>query len=726
MVSRVSGIAAHNVRVSRRAVLTGVAAAGGLAVGWLVWPRRYPANLTAAPGETIFNPWLKIGQAGNVVAVVPQVEMGQGSYTAIAQIMADELGADWRTMGVEPAPINAAYANTLIAAEWGGLPDGLQVTGEATTVRGFEPIVRQAAAAARALLCMAAAKRWDADWRACDTANGFVVRGDDRLRFGDLAEEAAGFDVPDAITLRSGSTNRITGRGVNRLDAPAKIDGSMNFAADVRLPDLVFAAIRQGPPGDSRLISADKAAADRIAGVLQIVEHERWVAAVASNWWAANRALDALRPRFASASPLVDDKAIDAALRTALAADGKRIAETGDIDAALASAKPVAAEYSVGPAAHAAIEPVTATAAIRDGTLQLWLPTHWAGVARDTAAKAIGFGVEQVVVHATQAGGSFGRKYETAIAAQAAILALKVGRPVQLTWSRTEDLWQDPPRPPARAKLTGVVRPGGRIEAWKAAIAAPDGLAEMRARAFGKSIPGLAPLHAVDGAVPPYALPAFALDHHAVETAYPWGQMRGGADGASCFFTECFVDELAAAAGTEPFSFRMAMLGSAPRLALCLSKAAAQGGWQGAVAGSGQGIACHSMRGSHVAVLAEAYVGDNQRVRVTKLVCVADLGRVINPDLARQQIEGGLVFGMALATARPMTIARGLAAPTRLGAIGLPRLADMPEISVELVASREPPGGASDVAVPPVGPAIANALHAATGRRFRALPLMGG
>ena len=732
----VSRSALHSPTFSRRSVLTAMLVGGGLAVGWAIWPREYPPNLTAAPGEAIFNPWVKIGRDGHVTVIVPQIELGQGAYTIIPQILADELGADWRTVGVEPAPVNTIYSNAAIAAEWrDGLYPGpdVQMTGEATTVRAFEGAVRRAGAGARALLCQAAAKRWGADWRACDTIGGFVVRGPDKFRFGELVEEAAGTNLPEAIPLRSGTANRLTGRGVNRLDGPAKLDGSLNYAADVRLPEMVYASLRQGPPGDSWLISVDTKAPEKIPGVLEIVRTDHWVAAVAANWWAANRALDAMRPRFRTEGKLVSNPDIARALEAGLKAEGKRIAETGDVKTAFAGARLITADYSIGLAPHAALEPMTATAEISDGRMQLWVATHWADVARKAAAAAVDMNPDSVTVHATQVGGSFGRKFEVEVAAQAAIIAAKVKRPVQLTWSRAEDMMQDRFRPAARAKLSAKLAAGGRIEAWLTSIAAPDGLGEMRARNLEghtqaeaqKRVADKPSRFAVDGGTLPYGIPHFALDHHPADIGFPTGQLRGGAHGATTFFTECFMDELAKASGIEPFSFRMGMLGSTPRLAACLSKVTAKGGWQGGEAGSGQGIACHMMRGSFVAVLAEAHMGEDARVRVTKLVCVADMGRVINPDLARQQIEGGLLYGMGIATGAPVSVHRGMASPKRLGDLHLPQLATMPEIDVELIVSNEPPGGASDIAVPPVAPAIANALFAGGGGRFRSLPLGG-
>jgi isoquinoline 1-oxidoreductase subunit beta len=256
--------------LTRRGLLTGALVGGGLYVGWRVWPRRTGSGLAAAPGEFILNGLIKIGVDGHVTVVSPQVEMGQGSYTIIAQIVADELGADWRTIAIEPAPINPIYDNDLIAAEWGEgrwTNPKVQVTGSSSTLRAFEPKLREAAAGARTLLAMAAAKKWDSSWQACDAENGFIIRGNDKARFGELAEAATDFDLPSTVPLRNSGT-RLIGHGLNRLDVPAKLDGSANYAADIRLPDMVFAAIRQGPPGDTLLTGFDRKAAKSISGLI--------------------------------------------------------------------------------------------------------------------------------------------------------------------------------------------------------------------------------------------------------------------------------------------------------------------------------------------------------------------------------------------------------------------------------------------------------------------------
>ena len=736
--------------ISRRGLLIGGGAGVGLVLAWAVWPRQYLPNLTADKGETIFGAWIKIGEDGHVTVAVPQAEHGQGVYTALPQIVADELGADWRTVAVEPAPLNPLYANPLGADALfettpgtlaGDVRDahavriGMMLTAGSSSVRAFEDDLRQAGAAARVLLCKVAAARWQVDWQTCDTAAGFVVHGKDRLRFAELAATAARGTLPDALPMRVNTDDsRLSGQSLPRLDAPAKIDGSANFAGDVRLPDMVFASIRQGPVGASRLVRVDRAAADRVPGVLQVVTNDRWVAAIGNNWWAANRALDALAPRFATTSAPVTSASIHAALQAALDAPGKRMVALGDMDAAFKDTRPITAEYQVGLAAHAAVETMSATARFSAGRLELWLPTLAPAMARDAAAAAAGISAANVVVHPMLLGGSFGANLDHECAAQAAVLAVTLKRPVQLTWSRVEDLLHDRFRPPALARMSARLGPNGQILGWRTQIAAPATGHEIARRLFAQdggfstalTLTGAGDPYAVAGATPPYRMPAYAVDHHPAEIGVPTGHWRSGAHSYTAFFTECFLDELAHLAGTEAMSFRIGMLGGDARLARCLSTAASLGGWEGGIAGSGQGIACHSFRGSHIAVLVEAHVGEGQAVSVDRIVAAVDCGRQINPDLVRQQIEGGLLFGMAAATGATTGFTRSLADARGFGDLGLPRLADSPDITVELISSEADPGGVSELAVPPVAPAIANALQAATGYRLRRLPLVPG
>ncbi|KQT31265.1 aldehyde oxidase [Sphingomonas sp. Leaf412] len=729
---------------TRRNLLISGGVGVGLVVAWAAWPRTYRATLPAAPGETVFGAFLKIARDGQVIVAVPQAECGQGSYTAFAQVVADELGADWRTVGVEAAPVSPLYANppaaeALFDGAFDRVPEAIRaehwtrsaamLTAASTGIRRFEAPLRQAGAAARVLLCMAAAARWDADWQACETGDGFVRLGDRKLRFGELAESAATFAPPAELPLRFGDDGRLTGRPLPRLDVPAKVDGSANFTADIRLPDMVFASVRQGPRPTSRLLGCDKAAADRVRGMVSVVETPHWVAAVANDWWAANRGLSALAPRFATDGPLPADPA--PALAAALDGEGWRAVSDGDVGAAFAGAKVIRAEYSVAPGLHAAIETPAATAQFEDGRLELWLATEAPGIAQAAAAAAVGLSPAQVIVHPMLVGGGFGAGLEPMVAVQAATLARKLRRPVQVMWSRGEALMRSPVRAPARARLSARLAPNGQVMAWQASIAAPASgralarrlLAHDPLARIARALPDGADGHAIAGARPMYRIPAVAIDHHPADLPIEVGHLRGGAHGYTCFFTECFVDELAHAAQSEPVSYRIGMLGGDARAARCLSTVAALGGWEGGAIGSAQGIACHAMAGSYIAVLAEVHVADGGAIRVDRLVAAVDCGRAINPDIVKQVVEGGLIFGAAMATGCATGYADGLPTTRMLGQAGLPALATAPEVTVELIPSTADPGGVGDLGVPAVAPAIANALRAATGTRIRTLPL---
>jgi isoquinoline 1-oxidoreductase beta subunit len=383
----------------------------------------------------------------------------------------------------------------------------------------------------------------------------------------------------------------------------------------------------------------------------------------------------------------------------------------------------ITAEYAVAMAAHGAIEPMVATARYEDSRIEVWVPTQAPQAARAAVASATGLAEGRVTIYQTLHGGSFGRKLETDAAVQAAVIARQIGRPVQLCWSRTEETTHDRPRPPARARMRGRVA-GGQITAWHARIAVPATSGELAAR-LGWTIPELRTGEpaAVAGADPAYAIPAIAVEHAPVELGMATGLWRGAAHGYTAFFTECFVDELAAAAGVDPLSFRIGLLGDRPRLARALSTAAARGGWDGGGPGSGQGLAAHSAFGSHVAMLVQAHLDDAQQIAVDRVVAAVDCGRVINPDIVRQQIEGAIVFGLGAATGAALTVTKGIVDQRNLDALKLPTLAHCPEIIVELIASGEAPGGVSELALPPLAPALANALFSATGHRLRRLPM---
>jgi isoquinoline 1-oxidoreductase beta subunit len=725
-------------RIDRRTLLIGGGVGVGLLIAWEFWPRAYAPNVATAPGETLLGAFLKIDTAGRITAIVPQAETGQGIWTALPQALADELGADWRQVAVEPAPINPLYANRLIAGDYGAehVPHflrgiggwaarewatrhALMITAGSTSVRAFEQPFREAGAFARALLCMAAGKRLGADWQACDTEAGFVVRGDDRFRFGELAAEAAGFKPPAKPPLRKPGEGNISGKSMARLDLPAKIDGGARFAGDVRLPNMVFASVRHGPLGDTRLASQDMAAADKVWGVSGIVRGDGWVAALANNWWAADHALDKLHPRFATSGALPDSAAVARALDAALGGTGKAIATIGKPDDLLSGPGLIETVYDVPMQAHATIEPLVATVRMNGDRLEVWMPTQAPGLSRAAIAAATGIG--NITLYPMLVGGGFGRKLENDAAIQAATLAIQAKRPVQLMWSRGEEMRRGRHGPPAKAKLTARLGAQGQIAAWRTRIAAPANLGEAVGRLVGSHGGAGAEGAAVDGALPPYAIPALAIEHSPAEIGIETGVWRAAAHSYTAFFTEGFVDELAMVAGQDALAFRIGLLAQAPRLARCLSQAAAAGGWSGQDQ-SGEGLACHSAFGSHIALYAEV-TNEGGKIRVTRMVAAVDAGRLINPNLVRQQIESGLIWGLAAALGDRVTFSGGLPDQNNFDALALPRLKDAPEIHIELIASNEAPGGVSELAVPVAAPAIANAVFSATGKRLRGLPL---
>lgn len=741
------------LRLSRRTLLTGAAAGGGLALAWALWPRRYDQQADAAEGETAFGAFVKIDRSGQVIVMVPQAELGQGVFTLFAQVVADELGADWRTVGVQPAPPGPLYANRLLARDWFDGPvrralgdwgdrlseeqarrSTLMLTGGSTSLPAFADDLRAAGAAARVLLCKAAAARWDVAWESCDIAGGIVSDGTNKARIGELAQAAAAFDLPAVLPYRpEDRDDRLAGRDLQRLDVPAKIDGSANYAADIRLPDMIFAAIRQGPVNAAGLKSMNEAAARKVPGVIGIVREAGWVAVTARNWWAANQALGRLDPVFMLAGPALDDAALDAALDAAFDGDaGERFFSRGDLAPVFDGARIVRADYSVAPALHLALEPMAATARVREGDVELWMPTQAPVLARQAVARALGVSEGNVTVYPLFAGGSFGIKMEMEAGVQAALIARAAKAPVQLLWSRSEDIIRDCPRPPAKARMAARLGRGGLVQGWSAKVAVPAALAQLkrrigegesRAEALAATAAHTDPL-AVSGMDVPYAIPNFAVDHYPADLVLPAGRWRSNADSYGAFFTESFIDELAIVAGVEPLSFRIQMLGGHPRLAQCLTTAATLGGWQGGVRGSGQGIACHAMNGGFIAVLVEAGFAQG-KVAVRRIVAAADIGAPVNPDIARQQIEGGLVFGLAMALGAAPRYRDSLPMAMRLRDYGLPRLADVGEIMVELVDN---PGGGivgfSEIGVPAVAPALAGALATITGKRYRRLPLV--
>lgn len=755
------------MQVSRRSILAGAAIGGGLIVAWNWVPRSYPNPLEAASGEHLFDAWLKIAEDGVVTVAVPQLEMGQGITTLLPQIVAQELGADWRQIAVEPAPVSAAYPNIALAERWApmweslgsGLTDAtdarlaarfaernrFNATADGTSLAAFELPSRNAAAAARAMLAMEAASRWDISWEECEVQGGIVSWGNNRASFGELVADAARRDPPDPPPLRSEPPSQnnpfaLTPEDADvsfpRIDLPSKVDGSFMFASDVRLPGMVFASIRHGPNNGAELVSFDEARAAGISGIVGAVKTKRWLAVAATTWWSAEKALDAMNPQFAVSYPVVSD-GVEARLDTLVdLGESFLVAETGDGEDGMARVD-LARRYEVEPAHAAPLETACAAARYSGGQLELWMAAQAPEQARAAAAKAAGISVEDVALYPMPAGGSFDARLEHDQAIEIAHIAKTLERPVQLSWSRRDELIRSRPRPPAFALLGAQLsRAGdGSIEAFKVRLACPPATHEFGERLFGNLTPwaaiqestGKKDVLAAEGFVPPYQIPSVAVRHIPVETGLPVGRVRGNAHGYAAFATESFLDEIAARYGREPLSYRMSMLGSDVRLAACLQRAASMAEWNGGIDQSGQGLACYRIgdaeTGGRIACVATARRGEGG-VRVTRLSAAVDIGRIINLDIARQQIEGGLLFGLAIALGNAVRMRSGLPESADYADLGLPTLADCPEIEVEFVPSEAFPADPGELGAVIAPPAIANAMYSATGLRLRRLPLL--
>ncbi len=721
---------------SRRGFLIGTGAAVGLLVGYALWPRTYPSAWAGGEGDTLLGPWIRIGPDGQVTVAVPQAEMGQGILSGFAQIVSDELGADWGMMAVEPAPWHPAYANVGLATfATAGLPGpvrglagrlgaeairrmNLHLTGGSNSIMGFHDPLRRAAAEARARLVLAAADEWGVAADEIDTAGGFVVYKANRMPFAAAARLVAPDREPPEPALRPTAARPFDGKPLPRIDLPPKVDGSARFGADVRLPGMVFAAIRHGPVG-GRLQGA---AAPKGTAV---VKGPNWVATTGTTSWEARRALQTIEATFAvdgrKAGPWIAQELANAANGTG----GKAVAEAGDVDSADGTV--IVSDYSLPYLAHACMEPMTATARIVGGRAEVWGPTQSLTLAHGQVADALGLDTDAVTIHPTILGGGFGRKAEPDAMVEAALIARATAKPVQLIWSREEDLGSDRFRPPVHARMRGVISPDKAVTAWDSRIAVPavnnsfskrnmPAMASDEDKASAGEIEGLAEI--------PYACAAFRAVHVPVAQPAPLGYWRSVGHSFSGFIVESFVDELAAAAGADPLAFRLKLLEGKPRHQAVLKAAADAGKWgEPAPKGFGRGIALHESFGSIAAMVVTAGVVAGQ-VRLLEVVSAIDCGRAVAPDSVRAQLEGSAIMGLSAALGEAISFADGEAEQRNFHAYPVMKLADSPiRLATVIVNSGGPLGGVGEPGLPPAAPALANALAVATGKRARNLPL---
>ena len=731
-------------KVTRRQILVGTGGGFALAIGYAVWPRDRPINFPVGEDETLINAWLKFGQDGRITVAVPQAEMGQGVYTALPQLLASELGADWRMVGVEPAPLHPVYANrafvegvgsgmpSLLAgiARWAALTVverfELQATGGSTSVKAFWDPLRIAGAAARELFVAAAGRQFDVDPDRLDTKDGYVVGEGRRVSFAELLPLVDPDDLPEAPRLRE--TASLIGKPLPRLDIPAKVNGSAKFGADVRLPGMVYAAARSAPIGAGSARTFGPAAARQADGVVGVTKGDGWHAVTANTWWQARQALDLVDVEYdggklASSAEL--EKDMEAALGDA--ERGEAPLDTGDVDGALAAGTMLSARYAVPFLAHACLEPMTATVRIDGSRAEVWVPTQSQTVTAWKVASALDMPMADVTVYPTLLGGGFGRKVETGCAVQAALIAKDIGRPVQLVWHREEDTARDTFRPAVRAEVRGAVGADKKITALDVKVAAPNLGSSMGGRMMGDwANRGGSSASMVSGAIDlPYDIPNHRVSHADAATQIPLGYWRSVEHSYSPFFTETFIDELAERSGLDPLEFRLENMDRASRHARVLMLASSRGlllaERDDAV---GRGIAIHESFGSIVAQVAEVEAPSPDNIQVKRVTCVVDCGQVVNPDIVKAQMEGAIIFGLTAALYGRIDIENGEPMQQNFDGYPLLFMSEAPEIDVMIVPSTEPPGGVGEPGVPPIAPAVANAVYAATGTRLRQMPFM--
>ncbi|MCL6699110.1 molybdopterin-dependent oxidoreductase [Sphingomonas sp. NSE70-1] len=698
-------------KVTRRNLLIGGGAGVGLIVAFLAWPKRDASPLRPRAKEPVFGSFLRIATDGRVTVAVPQTETGQGIWTGLAQIAADELGAAWENIAVEPAPRGSAYLNSIIGRDFDVTT---RVTAGSTSVRAFEQPLREAAATARILLCEAAAERWSVRSSECDTDGGFVVHEGKRVGFGEVAEDAARLRPADSPSLRLAEARKLVGQALPRLDLPAKSDGSFRFTSDVRLPRMIYGSVRMAPPG-GRLLGFSRENGRRQQGLVDLMVRDQWLGALGHTWWAADKALTRAAPRFGGT-----DSGDIAALLTERMANGKvePLFERGDYSQATEGSTPLAATYYSAPTPHHSLEAPAAVARIANGRLEVWAATQIPDLARTAAATAAGMPEGDIELYPMPIGDGSGSGFGLEAITIAVEMAKHSGRPVSLSLAPATAQNHDAVRGPMLMRMTALPAGDGRISAWSSRLVGASGLEASIARAEERKPSGVK----LVAASPPYDFPSVRVDGISSDVPIRTGYMRGGEEAMLTFATESFIDELARALHAEPLAFRIGMLGGAPRLAKAIMAAATIGGWDGGAPGSNLGLACATHYGSHIGLLAEATIGADQRIKVSRLVAAVDAGRIVNPGLVRQQIEGGLLAALAAAVVPAPEYVAGMPRATPMRGRGFERLHDVPKIEVELVPSDEPAGGVSGLGLAVLAPAVANAIAAGTGRRLRNLP----
>lgn len=675
------------------------------AAGALVLGVHLPARGQAGRGE--INAWVMVLPNEQVIIRYARSEMGQGSMTAAAQLVAEELDCDWRRVRVDYADSNEQLRRKRV---WGPMS-----SAGSRTIRESHEILRNAGAAAREMLVAAAAKGWGVAPADCRAAGGVITHAASgrRTSFGRVAAIAAKLEPPKQIVLKPQADWKLAGKPLARVDIPDMVTGRTRYGVDTQLPGMVYAAIAQCPVPGGRVRSVDEAPARGRRGVLRVLAMDEFVAVIADNWWRAAQALQALKIDWdGGANAALSSEAVRRELSGAFEADtAARVTKSeGEVDKALGQAvRVLEAEYATPFLAHATLEPPSCTAVVKDGQVDVWTSTQDAEATHAAAAAAAGVAPENVYVHRTQAGGGFGRRLAQDYAAQGVLIAKALnGVPVNLIWTREEDLQHDQYRPASLVRLKAGLDEAGNLMALQCRVAAPA-LKDVDATA------ALADM--------PYSIAQLRIEHAVRTTAVPVGYWRGGAHSQNPFVRECFIDELAHAAKRDPLEYRLGLLHAAVKERAVLEAAAKAAGWRTPPPeGLHRGLAVTEVRGSYTAAVAEISLR-GKKIELKRLVIALDPGRMVNPDNVVAQVQGGAAFALSALFWGEVTFKDGRVEQSSFSDYRLLTLAEMPPVEVLLAPSGGFWGGVGEAGGAAVAPAVANALFFASGERIRSLPL---
>ncbi|MBQ0936023.1 xanthine dehydrogenase family protein molybdopterin-binding subunit [Ideonella paludis] len=676
-------------------------------------PSTSRAAATAA-SDFVPNAWLRITPDGEITILCGSAEMGQGVLTAIPMMIAEELDADWRRVRVQQAPVDKAYANPAFQ---------MQATGGSTTVRGHWEVVRKAGAAARAMLVAAAAEQWKTTPDKCRTQVGRVIHATDgrTARYGDLVALAAKQTAPANPPLKAAKDFKLIGQPLLRLDTPGKTDGSAKFGIDVNLPGMLVAVMLRSPLPGVKPGTVDDAGAKAVKGVKQVISLPSGVAVLATGYWAAKKGRDALKVSWDWGDKAgLSSAKISTQLREAAATPGA-VAKTEGDAAAQQPAKRVEAVYEAPYLAHACMEPMNCTAWVKADEVEIWAGTQSQGPLQGILSQVASVQPGKVKVNTMMLGGGFGRRFAPDFVIDATLLSKISGQPVKLIYTREDDMAAGYFRPAAVTRFNGGVDAAGKPVLFTASVASPS---IMAASGFMKIPESGVDSFAVEGiADHPYDIPHQRISYARAEPGPQVWFWRSVGHSQNSFFMEGYIDELAHAAGKDPFEFRRGLLGKSPRHLKVLELAAQKAGWGKPLpAGRHRGIAVVSSFGTVVAEVAEVSVAKDGTPTVHRVVAAVDCGQVVNPEIIHRQIEGSVVFGLTAALYGQITYKDGQVEQGNFHNYPLMRFNEMPKVDVHIVPSTEAPGGIGEPGTPPIAPAVANALFAATGKRLRSLP----